>query len=696
MTTRLTFPASMFSVVCQRCGSTMRKNADSCPNCGADRTAALGARRAAAPASANSGMFEQTASASAAASASAGASLDGADRAEPTLRPGWPAWDAKRASERIAQKAAEYRARRAEMHARSAYADSSNDPDALPGSDRWSRNKTFIAAACGAVLLAGAAFYLQQSGSSDSGDTDSADHSVSGAIDAKVGSLVRGAIDTGNTATTAITPARRTPSEPRALTPGDPLSGVRTALDQHDLGAARARLKALPAQQQTREEYEALKDEMIKRELQRDAALQLARACERTSAWACVQQNAGEALALDGGNIESQAMLERVISHAGWLAPSASAALAKKTPSAPAANATAPAPSVNAANTTPKPVVGAPAQANVAAAAPAAKPNSAAQKAAERQRAAQRTAAARAAAEEARADSAYDSRAEKIARAQVATNAITAATVAPSPSVVAKVPAPAVVTPPTQVQAPTQMQAAAQQPAQPAVRTTPAPAAQAATQAPAPAPTQAATQAQPAVKTPAPAAQAAAPRAPYYLGEEEPKSSAPSAQPAARAANPRTPYYLGEDPPQQAAPAVRSAVPRPPQSTGQSSSIEPSALTVPTTAATTSAATTAAVPKPPAAVAQPMPNVVAPRAAAAAATATATAPPAAATVSPATTPAVAPRSAQSAATAASPQFAPMPAGAHLDSDKSEELERAIKQYGWSSNGDSSRSQKPLQ
>jgi hypothetical protein len=25
----------------------------------------------------------------------------------------------------------------------------------------------------------------------------------------------------------------------------------------------------------------------------------------------------------------------------------------------------------------------------------------------------------------------------------------------------------------------------------------------------------------------------------------------------------------------------------------------------------------------------------------------------------------------------------MPAGSHLDSDKSEELERAIKQYGWS-------------
>ncbi|MDR5783769.1 zinc ribbon domain-containing protein [Caballeronia sp. LZ065] len=683
----------------------MRKNADSCPNCGADRTAARGARRAAVPASANAGMFEQTASASAsaAASASAGASLGGADRAEPTLRPGWPAWDAKRASERIAQKAAEYRTRRAEMHARSTYADSSNDPDAMPGSDRWSRNKTLVAAACAGVLLAGAAFYLQESGTSGGDNAASADHSVSGVIDSKMGSLARGAIDTANTLNNAIvpaTPARRAPSAPRALASGDPLSGARTALDQHDLGAARARLKALPVQQQAREEYETLKDELVKRELQRDAALQLARACERTSAWACVQQNAGEALALDGGNVESQAMLERVISHAGWLAPSASAALAKRTPAVPAANATAPAPSVNAADTTPRPAVGVPAQANVAAASPATKPGSSAQRAAERQRAAQRSAAARAAAEEARSDTAYDSRAEKFARGQVATNAITAATVAPSPSVVTKVPAPAVVAPPAQVQAqtPAQTQAAVQAPAQPTVRTTPAPAAQAAppVQTQAAAPAQAPAQA--AVRTaPAPAAQAAAPRAPYYLGEEEPKSSVQSgqsAQPAARAASPRTPYYLGEDPPQQqqAAPAVRSAVPRPPQSTGQSSSIEPSALTVPTPAATTPAAISAAVPRPPVAVAQPMPNVVAPRSATTAATATATA----TTASPATTPAVATRSAQPVATAASPQFGAMPAGTHLDSDKSEELERAIKQYGWSSSGDSSRSQKPSQ
>jgi hypothetical protein len=657
MTTRLTFPASMFSVVCQRCGSTMRKNADSCPNCGADRNAALGAKRESGQIQSSASMFEQTAS------ASAGASIGGAERAEPTLRPGWPAWDAKRASERIAQKAAEYRARRAEAHARSAYADSGSDPDALPGSRGWTRKRTLIAGACGVVLLAGAAFYLQL-GDSDSDDAPSTEHSVSGAIDSKVGPLVRGAIDTANTAIAPATPsapapqARRAPAGTRALAPGDALTSVRVALDQHDLVAARTRLKALPTQQQARPEYETLKDELVKRELQRDAALQLARACERTSAWTCVQQNAGEALALDGGNAESQAMLERVISHAGWLAPTASAALARKAPSAApgtgatTADQTAPA---TAANAAPGPVIAAPApapgQANVAAAPQAAKPGSPAQKSADRQHAGQRSAAARGAADD--VDAGFESRAQKFARGQAATNAITAATIGPStpPSVATTTTTP---TPTPTTPTPTPTPAAPQPQPQPQPQST----AQSAAQSPA----------QTAVRTQAaPAAQAAAPRAPYYLGEEAkaPASSgthganarAPyyigdeAAQPAARPGGVRTPYYLGEDPPQQTAPAPRSAAPRPPQSTGQSSSLEPSAATT----------AQAAMPRQPAASAQPVATVVA---------------------QPSAQPGTPAGSAQPVA-AASPQFATTPAGGRLDSDKSEELERAIKQYGWS-------------
>ncbi|BCQ25700.1 zinc ribbon domain-containing protein [Caballeronia sp. NK8] len=630
MTTRLTFPASMFSVVCQRCGSTMRKNADSCPNCGADRNAAFGQQRETASGKPRTNVFEEAAPlASAAASASAspssgsmGARGKPSERVEPGMRSRWT----ERASERIAQKAAEYRARRAEEAARNAYAESSNDADALPGSERWNQKKTVIAGACALVLLLGAAFYYQL-GDSEGGGTPSADHSVSGVIDSKVGSLIRGATDTPATPAAPAVAERRVPAETRPLASGDPLQGVRAALDDHDLATARARLRVFPTQQQGRAEYETLKDELVKRESQRDAALQLARACERTSAWACVQQNAGEALALDGSNIESQAMLERVISHAGWLAPTASAALAKKVPSttpSAAAAATASKPADTAAIAAAKPSASAaaplPAQANVAA---SAKPNVLAQKPTTERRPAQRSAAARQADDEA---SALEARAEKFARGQAATNAITAATITPpaAPSVATTMTAPA------PAQAPRQAAAApssAQSAQQPAAKPSAPPVTQAAR-----------TPYYLGDDEPQPAAaanpRAASPRAPYYLGDEPPQQTT-------RPANARGPYYLGEDPPQ---PGARATVPRPPQSGSQSSS----------TTAPSTATTQAAVPRPPAAAsAQP----------------------------------VAQRSTQSAAaTTASPQFATMPAGAHMDSDKTEELERAIKQYGWS--GDS--------
>ncbi|SAL40949.1 hypothetical protein AWB70_03082 [Caballeronia cordobensis] len=645
MTTRLTFPASMFSVVCQRCGSTVRKNADSCPNCGADRSAAFGQKREARAEKPRAPIFDEAAAPLASASASASVSAshasgsiggrgEASERVEPGLRSRWT----ERASERIAQKAAEYRTRRAEESARNAYAESSNDPDALPGSDRWSQKKTIIAGACGLVLVLGAMFYYQL-GDSDHVGTPSAEHSVSGAIDSKVGALVRGATDTSSTSvmpTAPVTAERHAPADTRTAraSSGDALQDVRFALDQHDLASARALLKVLPAQQQARAEYETLKDELVKREAQRDAALQLARACERTSAWACVQQNAGEALALDGSNIESQAMLERVISHAGWLAPTAAAALAKKMPGAgPAAGdtantAAAAAPRAGAA--APAPV---PAQANVAAAAPSAKPNAFAQKPAAERRPGQRSAAAARQAEE-------DARADKIARGQAATDALTA-TIMPPPTVATTM------TPP------------------------PAPAAQA------PRPATPSAQAA-APSSPQPAAKSNTARAPYYLGDEE---AQPSASANARSANPRAPYYLGdeaaqparpansrgayylgEDPPQPSAPAPRASAPRAAQPANQSSALPPSTSTM-----------QAAVPRTPAASAQP-------------AAQTATAQPQRVPVvsQPGTPAAAAPRATQPAAAAAtSPQFAAMPAGSHIDSDKTEELERAIKQYGWS-------------
>ncbi|MDR5739304.1 MULTISPECIES: zinc ribbon domain-containing protein [unclassified Caballeronia] len=459
MTTRLTFPASMFSVVCQRCGSTMRKSADSCPNCGADRSAAFGHKRGAGDARPRTSMFEQQASTPfASASASASGPIDTGDDEAPNSA--WTGrWDPKRASERIAQRAAEHRAKRAEESARNAYADPSNDPDGLPGSGSRDRRKTIIAGACALALAAGAIVVLRQA--SDEQPVPQTESSASGAIDPKFGAFGRGATDAPAESALPGTPKPQAPTaqdSARVIAPDDPLYATRMALDRRDLTQARARIKALPAQQQTRPEFDALKDELANRELQRDAALQLARACERTSAWACVQQNAAEALALDGSNAESQAMLERVITHAGWLAATPQGAKAgaanavDNTPNPAAATgavAVAPAPApvpsqapANVATAAPSAPSSSPATAAPPAAVAAAKP------APERHttpRAANATAAAaaarQAALDEARAETGYLSRAEKIARAQAATNAVVAATILPPTPAFASAPA---------------------------------------------------------------------------------------------------------------------------------------------------------------------------------------------------------------------------------------------------------------
>jgi hypothetical protein len=173
---------------------------------------------------------------------------------------------------------------------------------------------------CALALLAGGTAYMLHDGTADDEDAPpSTQHSASGAIDAKSGGRTPGgALPAAPAVAAAI--ERRPAVDERPMSIGDTVVAARRAMEQHDLTAARSRLKSIAPAQQSRPDVQRLKDDLAQRELERDAALQLARACEKTSAWACVQQNAGEALALDGSNTESQAMLERVITHAGWLA----------------------------------------------------------------------------------------------------------------------------------------------------------------------------------------------------------------------------------------------------------------------------------------------------------------------------------------------------------------------------------------
>src|SRR6478736_5887607 len=161
MTTRLTFPASMFSVVCQRCGSTLRKNADSCPNCGADRAAAFGEDSAKPGTKQRAGMFRRAA-APAMASAAAGAAADVPPSSEwnapaPQKEPVRPSYDEP-------------------------------DEDVEPEPEGWNRRKTAIAGVCALVLAAGGFVYLQQDSTGSSGENEvepSTQHSASGPIDSK-------------------------------------------------------------------------------------------------------------------------------------------------------------------------------------------------------------------------------------------------------------------------------------------------------------------------------------------------------------------------------------------------------------------------------------------------------------------------------------------------------------------------------
>ncbi|WP_277183738.1 zinc ribbon domain-containing protein [Caballeronia sp. BR00000012568055] len=517
-------------------------------------------------------------------STSAGAA--GASSADTGARSGW---DAKRAAERIAQKAAEHRARqieRVEQSARNAYADPRHDPDTLPGSENWTQRKTIIAGAAAVLLLAGAVFYFQH----DSGDDTAAsgEHSVSGAIDSKYGPSTHGVIDRSNAPTIA--------ANSKASGGSDEMSGVRQSMNQHDLTTARARLKALNAQQQTRPEYASISDELVKRELQRDAALQLARACERTQAWACVQQNASEALSLDGSSIESQAMLERVIEHAGWVGTNPAAArqaLAASTVTN-SAKLAAPAPAPAAVAAVPAPAQDKPAASistqKTWAERRAEKRAAQAAAAAARQAAADEARANAEAKAQARAEADAAAKADKLARAQAATNALTATSTAPE--------------------------------------------------------THTTTRTAPAQQQPA-AAQASAPKKPQYIGDSQSDATAargaqylgqPSAAPSPSTSQNGSAQYIGQ-PETRAQPApapaqVPAPVPRPPQYIGQTSA-SPSTVPHPPVNAQLNAQPTAQP------VAQRVPPIIG----------------------------------QSGTQTAAP--------VHQDTDKTEALERAIKQYGWS-------------
>jgi hypothetical protein len=95
------------------------------------------------------------------------------------------------------------------------------------------------------------------------------------------------------------------------------LDAARSAMVRGELSAARARLAMLPSGQDQRIDVRQITNELIQRELARDAALGLARACDKAGDMPCVLRAAGDALASDVSDSEAREMLLRAVARTG-------------------------------------------------------------------------------------------------------------------------------------------------------------------------------------------------------------------------------------------------------------------------------------------------------------------------------------------------------------------------------------------
>ncbi|WP_321962251.1 zinc ribbon domain-containing protein [Paraburkholderia sp. J7] len=98
----------------------------------------------------------------------------------------------------------------------------------------------------------------------------------------------------------------------------DGLRVARNSLAQNNLFDARAAANAVLARDTDNEEAHALQSEISAREQRRDSALQNADRCAAQGAWACVQQQASEALAIDSSSQAAQALMQRAIVSTAW------------------------------------------------------------------------------------------------------------------------------------------------------------------------------------------------------------------------------------------------------------------------------------------------------------------------------------------------------------------------------------------
>lgn len=106
----------------------------------------------------------------------------------------------------------------------------------------------------------------------------------------------------------------------------DSLRAARASLAQNDLAGAKAANGAALAREAGNSDARAIQRDIATREQRRDSALQSADRCATRRAWACVQQQASEALAIDSGNAQAQSLMERAILATAWTTPGSQSA----------------------------------------------------------------------------------------------------------------------------------------------------------------------------------------------------------------------------------------------------------------------------------------------------------------------------------------------------------------------------------
>ncbi|WP_322028751.1 hypothetical protein [Paraburkholderia sp. J76] len=120
------------------------------------------------------------------------------------------------------------------------------------------------------------------------------------------------------TSTRPPAPAPAARAAPQFTDVADGLRVARTSLAQNNLFDAKAAADAVLARDAGNEEAHAIQSEIAAREQRRDSALQSADRCVAQKDWACAQQQASEALAIDSSSQAAQSLMERAIVSTAW------------------------------------------------------------------------------------------------------------------------------------------------------------------------------------------------------------------------------------------------------------------------------------------------------------------------------------------------------------------------------------------